>query len=160
MSPSVTTIKQRAVIAAAPSEVYDALVTAKTHAAFTGAPAAGAKRVGGRFSAYDGYITGVHRVLVPGRRIVQEWTTTEWPAGAPPSTVEIALKRVKGGTELRMTHSNVPASQAARYRRGWIEYYWSPLKAYFESRPSARTAETRRRSTGRAGARTTKRTGR
>ena len=125
------TIKQRTLIPASPKQVYDAYTNARTHAEVTGAPATGARRIGGRFTAYDGYIMGVHRVLTPGKRVVQEWTTTEWPAGAPASKLELTFRAVKGGTDLRMVHSNVPAEQAAGYRQGWIDYYWSPLREYF-----------------------------
>lgn len=131
---SVKTIRQRVLLPATPGEVYDAIVDLRIHAAFTAAAATGSRRVGGRFNACDGYITGVHRELVPGERIVQDWTTTEWPEGAPPSRLELTLKRTRGGTELRMAHSNVPASQAAAYRQGWIDYYWKPLRAYLEER--------------------------
>ena len=117
-----------------PGEVYQALLNPKKHAAFTGSAATGSSRTGGRFTACDGYISGVHRELVSSRRIVQEWQTTEWPDDAPPSTVEFTFKAAKGGTELRMVHSNVPAAQADAYRQGWIDYYWTPLKAYFGGR--------------------------
>ncbi len=132
MASTVRTIRQRALIPASPSSVYAALVDPRLHAAFTGSPATGRSRVGGRFTACDGYIRGVHRELVPGRRIVQDWSTTEWPEGAPPSRLELTLKAVPRGTELLMVHSKVPATQAAGYRQGWIDYYWTPLKAYFE----------------------------
>jgi uncharacterized protein YndB with AHSA1/START domain len=134
MTRRVKTITQKVVVPAQPADVYDAFVNARTHAAFTGAAATGSARVGGRFTSWDGYITGVHRELVKGRRIVQDWTTTEWPDGAEPSQVELSLTAVKGGTEVRMVHSNVPAEQADSYRQGWIDYYWEPLKAYFRER--------------------------
>lgn len=134
MAHRVTTITQTVVVPAAPADVFAALVTPRLHAAFTGAAATGPARVGGRFTAWDGYIHGVHRVLVKGRRIVQDWTTTEWPDGAGPSQVEFLLKAVDGGTEIHLVHSNVPAQQAEAYRQGWIDYYWEPLKAYFEER--------------------------
>jgi activator of HSP90 ATPase len=51
-----------------------------------------------------------------------------------PSKVEFVFKAVKGGTEVRMVHSNVPAEQADGYRQGWVDYYWEPLKAYFRER--------------------------
>lgn len=125
------TIRQRLVVAAPPAAVYEAFVNARKHSAFTGSPASGAGRVGARFTAWDGYISGVHRQLSTGKKIVQDWRTTEWPAGAPDSRVEITFKTVKGGTEVRMVHSQVPAAQAAAYRQGWIDFYWKPLKAYF-----------------------------
>ena len=130
-APRTKTITQRVRIPATPRAVYDALVTARTLAAVTGAAATGAARVGGRFTAWGGYIMGVHRTLVPGRRIVQEWTTTEWPEGAPPSKLAITFTTVKDGTEVRMVHSSVPARQAGSYRQGWIDYYWTPLQDYF-----------------------------
>jgi uncharacterized protein YndB with AHSA1/START domain len=135
-APAVRTIRQRVRFPATPLEVYAALVTARLVAAFTGASATGRARVGGRFTAWDGYITGVHRELVPGKRIVQDWSTTEWPDGAPASRLEIDLKGVASGTELRMVHEDVPAAQAEAYRQGWVDYYWTPLAAFFD-RPRA-----------------------
>jgi len=130
----VTTITQKTYIpAVAPEAVYDAFVNAKTHARFTGAAATGVARVGARFTAWDGYIQGVNRKLVKGKQIVQDWRTTEWPAGMPDSSVEFTFKALKGGTEIRMVHSKVPAEQADSYRQGWIDYYWKPLEAYFSA---------------------------
>jgi activator of HSP90 ATPase len=125
------TITQTVVMAAAPADVYDAFVNARKHAAFTGSPATGGARVGAAFTACDGYASGVHRQLVKGRKVVQDWRTTEWPADAPDSLLTLTFKKVRAGTELRMVHSNVPAEQADRYRQGWIDYYWTPMKAYF-----------------------------
>lgn len=129
--PRVTTIKQTVVVSAPVADVFDALTRARTHAAFTGAAATGAARVGGRFTAWDGYISGVHRQLVKNRKIVQDWRTTAWPAGAADSRLELTLKGVQGGTQIRMVHSQVPSEQADSYRKGWTDFYWNPLRAYF-----------------------------
>jgi uncharacterized protein YndB with AHSA1/START domain len=136
----VKTIRQKVIIPASPTEVYEAFVDPKIHAAFTGSPAKGARRVGSRFAACGGYIDSVHRELAPGKRIVQDWSTTEWPPDAAVSRLELTLKPVARGTELRMVHSNVPASQAGSYRQGWIDFYWKPLIAYFEARAQTRGA--------------------
>lgn len=125
------TITQRVVVSATPAEVYEAFVNARKHAAFTGSPATGSARVGARFTAWDGYISGVNRKLVKGRVIVQDWQTTQWPEGAPPSTLQLTLTKAARGTEIRMVHSKVPAEQADSYRQGWFDFYWKPLKAYF-----------------------------
>jgi activator of HSP90 ATPase len=127
----VRTIKQKVVVSASPPEVYEALTNARKLAAFTGAAATGAARIGGAFTAWDGYITGVHRKLVKGKQIVQDWRTTEWPDGAVDSRLELTLKKVRGGTEISMVHSCVPSEQADSYRTGWTDYYWKPLKQYF-----------------------------
>ena len=131
--PNVKTITQKVVVSAAPDAVYDAFVNPRKHAAFTESPATGSGKVGGKFTAWDGYITGVNRELTKGKKIVQDWRTTQVPAAAPDSRVEFSFKAVKGGTEVRMVHSNVPAEQADSYRQGWIDFYWNPLKAYFST---------------------------
>ena len=111
---------------------------AKKHSAFTGAKATGEVKVGGEFSAWDGYITGRNLELEKGKRIVQEWITSEWPEGYPPSRVEFTFRKVKGGTELTMVHSKVPEEQADEYRQGWIDNYWDPLKEYFGKKKRAK----------------------
>lgn len=131
MAPRPKKISQTVTVLADTESVYAAFLNARAHAAFTGSPATGSARVGGKFTAWDGYISGVHRELVKNRRIVQDWQTTGWPDGAPASTLDLRFKPVKGGTEVRMVHSNVPAEHAASLRQGWIDYYWKPLKAYF-----------------------------
>jgi activator of HSP90 ATPase len=134
MASRVTSITQRTVVPAPPAQVYEAFVDPKIHAAFTGARATGRARVGGQFTAWDGYIFGVYRELVEGQRILQDWQTTEWPEGAGPSSVDLTFAAVKDGTEIRMVHANVPSEQADSYRQGWIDYYWTPLKTYFSAR--------------------------
>lgn len=131
MALKTKTIKQTAFILAKPVQVYDAFLNARKHAAFTGAKAACEPKAGGKFTAYDGYISGKNVQLERARRIVQEWQTTEWPAGAPPSRLEFTFKPKGTGTEVTMVHSKVPAGQAESYRQGWIDYYWEPLKEYF-----------------------------
>ena len=128
----VKTIKQKVVVSATPDEVYDAFVDAKKHSAFTGSKATCESRVGGEFTAWDGYISGKNLELEKGKRIVQEWMTTEWPENCPRSRLELTFKKVKQGTEISMIHSEVPAEQADDITQGWIDFYWEPLKEYFK----------------------------
>jgi len=130
MPKTTKTIKQTTFIPVPPAEAYKALTDPETHSEFTGAKATGHPRVRGTFTAWDGYICGKYLKLQRGKRIVQEWRTTEWPKDSPPSIVEFTFKEKKGGTELTMVHSRVPAGQATSYRRGWIDAYWKPLKEY------------------------------
>jgi len=127
----VTTIEDKAVIPATPDEVYDAFLDPKKHAAFTGSKATGSPKVGEKFTSWDGYILGKNLELEKGKRIVQEWVTTEWPEGYLPSRLELTFRKVKGGTEISMVHSNVPAEQAEEYAQGWKDFYWKPLVKYF-----------------------------
>lgn len=128
------TIKQTEFIPAKHEEVYDAFMNAKKHSAFTGSKATSDPRVGGSFTAWDGYSSGRYLKLEKGKRIVLEWVTTEWPTSYPPSRVEFSFKPKKGGTELTMVHSKVPLGQAEDYRQGWIDFYWKPMKEYFRKK--------------------------
>jgi activator of HSP90 ATPase len=134
MSMKATTIKQKTLIPATPDEVYDAFMEAKKHSAFTGSKATSDPKVGGEFTAWDGYISGRNLELVKGKKIVQEWSTTDWPDKFPPSRLELTFKEAKRGTEISMIHSNVPAEQADDLAEGWNEFYWKPMKEYFTKR--------------------------
>ena len=138
MSKETKAIKQTELIPAKPVDVYEALMDAKRHTEFTGSKATSDPRVGGEFTAWDGYIFGKNLNLENGKRIVQEWKTTEWPADYPPSIVEFTFKQTKNGTELTMVHQNVPAEQVSSYRQGWIDFYWKPLKKYFKKKLTRR----------------------
>ena len=130
----VKTIKQRIVVAASPMEVYNAYMEEKKHSEFTGSEATIDPKVNGKFTDWDGYIKGRNIELSPGRKIVQEWITSEWPEGYPPSRLELSFTKVKEGTEITMVHSEVPIDQADEIEQGWTDYYWEPLKTYFKKK--------------------------
>jgi activator of HSP90 ATPase len=132
MTGKVRTIVQKVTIPATPDQVYDAFMEPKKHSEFTNTETKGSQEVGGNISASDGYITAKNIELEKGKKIVQEWTTSEWPEGYPPSILKLELREVAGGTELTMTHSNVPEEQADDYAEGWMEYYWNPMIEYFQ----------------------------
>jgi len=117
---------------AKPIQVYRAFLNAKIHSEFTGSKATGKAQVGAKFTAWDGYISGKIVNLKSGKRIVQEWRTTEFPEKYPASRLDLSFKAKKGGTQIVMIHSRVPASQTSRYREGWLSAYWTPLKEYFK----------------------------
>jgi activator of HSP90 ATPase len=134
MKLKTTTIIQKVVIPASPEEVYDAFIDPRKHSEFTGSKATCDPTVGGKFTAWDGYISGRNLELEKGKRIVQEWATAEWPKGYPSSTLELTFRRIKGGTQLKMVHSHVPVEQAEDYKQGWVDNYWELLKDYFQKR--------------------------
>jgi activator of HSP90 ATPase len=117
-----------------PEAVYRAFLSSKKHTEFTGSEAKCSARVGGRFTAWDKYISGKNIKLVKDKMIVQEWKTSEWPEGYEPSTLKISLKKVGKGTRVSMIQSRVPASQVEEYDKGWDESYWEPLKQYFRAK--------------------------
>lgn len=111
--------------------LYEAWLDSDAHSAFTGSPANISPKTGGAFTAWDGYITGATIELEPYRRIVQSWRTTEFPADAPDSRLEILLNETKGRTTLTLIHTGIPRGQSAMYRQGWKDYYFSPMEDYF-----------------------------
>ncbi len=132
MNQEVTTIKQTVTIQNAnPAQVYDAYTDPKKHSAFTGSKATGKPVVGGKFTAWDGYSFGKYLELEPGKRVVQEWMTTDWVEGYGASRLELTFSAVPQGTELCMVQSNVPKEKADELAEGWLEFYWNPLKEYF-----------------------------
>lgn len=127
-------ITQKVIVPATPDEVYNAFLDLKQHSEFTGSKAEGKSIEGGEFTAWDGYIHAKTIELEKGKRIVQEWVTTEWPQDFPPSKLELTFKDLGGKTEIAMVHSDVPVRQEADLKQGWIDFYWEPLTKYFEKR--------------------------
>lgn len=121
-------------ITAKPEEVYDAFIDSNIHSQFTGSASTIDPIVGGKFFIMDGYIFGTNLKLSKGKRIIQEWKTTEWPKGYLSSIVDFSFKASKRGTELVFVHSRVPSEQSKEYNEGWHEYYWEPLKKYFSKK--------------------------
>lgn len=125
-------LQLRDVFPAAPERIYALWMDSEGHALMTGSEAVIDAREGGRFSAWDGYITGVTERLEPGRLIVQSWRTSEFPDGAGDSRVEVLLRPVEGGCEITLVHSGIPEGQGDRYKTGWIDYYFEPLRELLE----------------------------
>lgn len=127
------TIRQTTTFRSTPQAVYEALMDAKQHAAFTGGPAKISRKIGGKFSVFDGSITGKNLEVVPDKKIVQEWRIDEWPKGVK-SVVTFALTKAEDGTRLTLTHTGVPDDHVASIARGWKDYYWGPMKEFLRNR--------------------------
>ena len=123
------TIVQHVFLPTTPAAVYRMLTDPIEHGAFTGTECSGEPVEGGAFTASSGYISGRYETLEQDHLIVASWQTTEWPRGAPASRLEFVLEGVDGGTELTMTHAELPPTQAEDYRQGWLDHYWTPMRA-------------------------------
>jgi activator of HSP90 ATPase len=113
-----------------PREVYDAYLDSRRHARFTGQAAKMSRKEGGRFSAGDSYISGTNIELIPGKRIVQAWRASEWPEGAW-SILRLELKPKGKGTRMVVDHLGIPDEFRDGVDKGWYEFYWEPMKAFF-----------------------------
>jgi uncharacterized protein YndB with AHSA1/START domain len=123
----------------APSdEIYSVWLESARHSAVTGSPAAIDPRVGGRHTAFDGYIEGVTFEILPGSRVVQSWRTMDFPPEALDTRLEIHLSVTIGGTRLTLKHSELPEGTGPSFRKGWEEHYLAPLRDYFQRRADQR----------------------
>ncbi|MFT6716206.1 MAG: activator of HSP90 ATPase [Saprospiraceae bacterium] len=117
-------------IPASPQEIYEAWLSSKGHTQMTGGAATASNKVGGKFRAWDGYITGKNIALEPNSSIKQSWRTSEFQNSEEDSLVEIRLIENGINTILTLTHTNLP-EHGEQYKNGWEEHYFQPMKEYF-----------------------------
>ena len=110
--------------------IYKAWLSTQGHTLMTGSPAKVDGRVGGAFTAWDGYIWGTFLELEENKRIVQAWRTGEFSEEHEDSHVEIILEETNGETKLTLIHTKVPEGQDG-YVKGWEDFYFKPMKEYF-----------------------------
>ncbi len=126
------TIRQVITLKTSPHEVYEMLMDAKKHASFTQSTAVISRKVGGKFSIYDGSLTGTNLELVPDEKIVQSWRSDDWPEGHF-SKATFAMKGLDGATRLTFTQTGVPEEFYEDIKQGWHDYYWTPMKQTLET---------------------------
>ena len=128
-------LKMSVVLPATPKKIYELWLNSKGHTAITGSKATASAKVKGRFTAWDGYISGTNIDLKEGKKIVQAWRSSEFPDDALDSILEISLAPKAGGkTTLTLAHSNIPKGQGKNYKQGWKDFYFVPMKAYFSKK--------------------------
>jgi uncharacterized protein YndB with AHSA1/START domain len=124
-------IRVSASFPAPPERIYQAWLSSGEHSKMTGGAATIEPRVGGRYSSWDGYIHGETVLVDPGRRIVQTWRTTKFPAGSPHSMIDVRFEAEEGGTRVVLDHQEIPEGQGASYEQGWVDLYFAPMAVYF-----------------------------
>src|SRR5262245_32530606 len=132
-SMATETIRLSAIFPASPERLYEAWLNAGEHTRMTGGIATIDPRVGGRHTAWDGYIEGEIVELEPGRRLVQTWRSSDFPTTSPPSRLELRFVEVGAGARLDLIHSEIPEGQGTMYDRGWQENYFAPMRSYFRT---------------------------
>ncbi|MBI2908949.1 MAG: SRPBCC domain-containing protein [Chloroflexi bacterium] len=125
------TIRQTVTFKASPHDVYEALMDSRKHTKFTGGKARISRKVGGRFTVYDGYAEGTNLELIPDEKIVQTWRASDWQEGHY-SKVTFVLEPFGGGTRLTFVQTDVPDIWCEDVGQGWRDYYWKPLKQMLE----------------------------
>lgn len=118
-------------IPVAPTTLYLAWLSSEQHAAMTGGAAKIDPTVGGKFTAWDGYISGKFVALDLGRRIVTSWRTTDFPKDAGDSKVEVHFEALGGSTRVTVLHTDIPEGQGEKYKQFWNDRYFVPMRTYF-----------------------------
>ncbi len=90
--------------------------------------------MGGAFTLFGGYITGVQIELARDERIVQAWHEKAWGAGEF-SIARFQLRDEGAGTRLVFDHRGFPQGAGPHLAVGWYGNYWDPLKAFL-ARPA------------------------
>ena len=111
--------------------LYKAWLDSETHSEFTESIAEIDSSINGKFSAWEGYITGTNLVLEPYQKIVQAWRTTEFGDKDEDSKLELIFEKMNNETKLTLIHSNIPEDQSEEYKEGWLDFYFKPMKKYF-----------------------------
>ena len=124
-------IELRETFAATTQEIYSAWLSSQLHTQMTGGEANCSDKVGASFTAWDGYISGKNLELSENKKIVQTWRTTEFSEDDEDSILTIQLSEIKEGTELTLTHKNIPKGQT-QYKQGWLDHYFVPMKEFFK----------------------------
>jgi activator of HSP90 ATPase len=118
---------------ASAEELYRMLMVPELHAELTNAPARIESEPGGRFSLFDGAVTGTVLLAVPDRLTVKTWRGSVWQEDDPDSIEIMRFSDTEDGARIELVHALVPDQFVER----WNELYWSPLRARFAARAPA-----------------------
>ncbi|PCI35361.1 MAG: hypothetical protein COB60_03510 [Flavobacteriaceae bacterium] len=121
------------VLQASPKEIYAAWLNSDAHTKMTGGQATASHKIGGAFTAWDGYIWGANLELIPTIKIVQSWRTNEFEEAAEDAVITVVFKEENGATLLTLVHTNVP-EDGDKYKKGWVVHYFEPMAAYFSKK--------------------------
>jgi activator of HSP90 ATPase len=121
-----------ATIKAPVSKIYEGWLNSKIHSEMTGGKAEISDELNKVFTSWDDYISGVNIELVKDSFIRQAWRTIEFEVEQADSLVEIYFEEVDPNkTKITLHHKNL-LHHDLKYKLGWVEHYFEPMKEYFE----------------------------
>ena len=124
------TIHQTYFINAPRESVWAALTDPKLITKWGGGPTTMDGNLHTAFSLWGGDIHGTNIEVEENERLVQDWYGGKWDK---PSELTIVLTEKDGGTQVELTHKNVPEKEIEDIEEGWKEYYMEPLKELVEN---------------------------
>jgi len=127
------TIEQSVEFPVAPRRLFEIYTDSKKHSAATGAKATVSSKVGAKFTAFDGMISGRNLMVIPNRLIVQAWRAAHWKKTDPDSILVMQFSKTRRGGRIDLAHANVPKHDHAGVTGGWPKYYWVPWRDHLKS---------------------------
>ena len=126
-------IEQEITIKGTPHEIYEVFMDAKKHSKLTESKAIVSREIGGKFSIYEGALSGKNVELIQDKKIVQTWRGggENWSKGYY-STITLIFEPDDKGTLIKFTHVDIPEASYESVKEGWDTYYWEPLKEMLE----------------------------
>lgn len=124
-------IKKQYQILAPREAVWDALVNPRTIEKWGGGPAKMSDKRGEKFSLWGGDIHGTNIEIVPQKKLVQEWYSSDDPDKA--TKVTFSLTDKGGLTVLNLIHEGVSDKVFDSIDEGWDTYYLGEIKKLLES---------------------------
>lgn len=130
----MNTIQQIAEFQATPEQLFEIYMDSKKHSDATMAKATVSRKAGGKFTAFDGMLTGRNLIVIPNHLIVQAWRATHWKKTDPDSILILKFSKTNRGGRIDLVHTNVPDHDRLGVTKGWHTYYWKPWREYLKKK--------------------------
>jgi hypothetical protein len=131
------TINQKAHFKGASAKLlFNLYVNAEKHTLSTGGVARISRKVGEKFTAWDGYIKGKNLHVVSGKNghtVVQTWRATDWQKSDEDSILILNFEDTESGAQVRLVQVRVPDNQHASLTQGWKDFYWKPWRRHLKA---------------------------
>lgn len=128
---------------ATPGRLYELFMDSTKHSAATGMRAKMSRKAGGKWTAFDGTLSGRNLILIPNQMIVQTWRSTHFKKGDPDSILVVTFeKALSGGARVEVFHVGVPEHDHKGVTEGWVKYYWEPWRKYLSPKPPKKQSKT------------------
>lgn len=125
-------IRTAYIVYAQPEKVFEALTDPGIIAAWGGGFSIVEHEEGGRFELFDGWAFGEVITFSPGKELSFTWKVKEWDRKTPASRVRYLFKAHPAGTEVVLSHTELPTQEEAdKHAMGWVDYVFDPLNEYF-----------------------------
>ncbi|MEM0465553.1 MAG: SRPBCC domain-containing protein [Candidatus Pacearchaeota archaeon] len=126
------TIKQTIQFNCSANDFYEYFINPKKLSKIIGGKVVNSMKVPGKFSSYDNYIKGENIELLPGSKIVQNWTCVDFPDKHFSKVTINIKKKTDKSCEIELIQENVPDDLYEDISLLWNEFYWDPIKDYLE----------------------------